>query len=76
MTAANPAGAAMRERIPTPQLSRRIRDALERGSLLLVPDAGFGKTLALEEALDGRRTAASVACSKQIANRVTSWCVS
>ena len=64
MTVANPVGAALRERIPRPSLSRRIRDALEGGSLLVVADAGFGKTLALEEALDGWRTAAWVACSE------------
>ena len=63
MTVANSAGAALRERISRPELSRRIRDALERGSVLVVADAGFGKTLALEDALEGWRTAVWVACS-------------
>lgn len=45
MTVASSAGAALRERISRPELSRRIRNALERGSPLVVGDAGFGKTL-------------------------------
>jgi LuxR family transcriptional regulator, maltose regulon positive regulatory protein len=47
-----------RQRITRPALSSRIRDAVDRGSLLLVADAGFGKTTALEEALlDGSAVA-------------------
>ena len=35
-----------------PELRGRIRSALDAGSLLLVADAGFGKTTALRDALD------------------------
>jgi DNA-binding SARP family transcriptional activator/tetratricopeptide (TPR) repeat protein len=60
---ADAAGAALRERIARPELTGRIRDALVRGSLLLVADAGFGKTLAVEEALTDWRTSAWVGCT-------------
>ena len=62
--AASSTRALPRRRISRPDLSRRIREALEWGSLLVVADAGFGKTLALEEALAGWRTAAWVSCSE------------
>jgi ATP/maltotriose-dependent transcriptional regulator MalT/DNA-binding SARP family transcriptional activator len=55
--------APARRRISRPQVVERIRAALVRGSLLVVADAGFGKTLALEEALSGWRTAAWVSCT-------------
>jgi ATP/maltotriose-dependent transcriptional regulator MalT/DNA-binding SARP family transcriptional activator len=64
MTIANPVRAAPRERISRPELSRCIRDALERGSLLVVADAGFGKTLALEGALMDWPTVAWIACRR------------
>src|SRR5262245_19230769 len=37
-------------RISRPGLARRIADGLEAGSVLLVAGAGYGKTMALEEA--------------------------
>ena len=42
-----------------PDLRARIRSALDAGSLLLIADAGFGKTTALRDALehDGRDAA-------------------
>jgi DNA-binding SARP family transcriptional activator len=45
-------------RIARPALARRIGDALGAGSALLVAGAGYGKTMALEEAIayNGRRT--------------------
>src|SRR3954465_4855822 len=36
-----------------PRLRTRIRSALERGAVLLVADAGYGKTPALRQALKG-----------------------
>ena len=39
-------------RIARPRITRAIRNALDRGALILQADAGFGKTLALEEALE------------------------
>ena len=45
-----------------PELRRRIRSALDAGSLLVVADAGFGKTTALREALDGDGDSAWVRC--------------
>jgi ATP/maltotriose-dependent transcriptional regulator MalT len=56
--------AAPIRRISRPTLTTRTRDALERGSLLVVADAGFGKTTALEEALEGWRQAAWISCSE------------
>jgi ATP/maltotriose-dependent transcriptional regulator MalT/DNA-binding SARP family transcriptional activator len=46
-------------RIPRPVLARRLAGGLEAGSVLLVAGAGYGKTMALEEAiaLAGRRAA-------------------
>jgi DNA-binding SARP family transcriptional activator/tetratricopeptide (TPR) repeat protein len=45
-------------RIERPELTERLTDAIVRGSVLLVADAGFGKTTSLEQALerDGTRT--------------------
>jgi len=45
-------------RIARPALARRLGDALRAGSVLLVAGAGYGKTMALEEAIahSGRRT--------------------
>jgi ATP/maltotriose-dependent transcriptional regulator MalT/DNA-binding SARP family transcriptional activator len=40
-------------RLERPELSERIRRALDGGPLLLIADAGFGKTAALEDALAG-----------------------
>jgi ATP/maltotriose-dependent transcriptional regulator MalT len=44
-------------RIARPSLARRLADALEGGSVLLVAGAGYGKTMALEDAVEvlGRR---------------------
>jgi ATP/maltotriose-dependent transcriptional regulator MalT/DNA-binding SARP family transcriptional activator len=44
-------------RIARPSLAGRLRDGLESGSVLLVAGAGYGKTMALEEAIElaGRR---------------------
>src|SRR5262245_45963014 len=38
-------------RIPRPALARRLADGLGAGSVLLVAGAGYGKTMALEEAI-------------------------
>ncbi len=38
-------------RIDRPELIRRLMDGLDHGSVILVGDAGFGKTTALEQAL-------------------------
>jgi LuxR family transcriptional regulator, maltose regulon positive regulatory protein len=38
-------------RIERPELAGQLADGLERGSVILVADAGFGKTVALEQAL-------------------------
>jgi DNA-binding SARP family transcriptional activator len=45
-------------RISRPALARRIADGLEAGSVTLVAGAGFGKTMALEEAVElaGRKS--------------------
>ncbi len=51
-----------RERVSRPALDQRIRAALESGALLVVADAGFGKTSALEQALEGWWKAAWVPC--------------
>jgi LuxR family maltose regulon positive regulatory protein len=48
-------------RLERPELATRIRGALQDGSVILVADAGFGKTAALEQALDDT-TAAWVHC--------------
>src|SRR4051794_1382584 len=48
-------------RLERPELATRIRGALQDGSVILVADAGFGKTAALEQALDDT-TAAWVRC--------------
>jgi LuxR family maltose regulon positive regulatory protein len=48
-------------RLERPELAARIRAALHGGSVVLVAHAGFGKTAALEEALEGM-TAAWVRC--------------
>ena len=46
-------------RIARPRLARKLSDAFDLGSVLLVAGAGYGKTTALEEAIDssGRRAA-------------------
>jgi ATP/maltotriose-dependent transcriptional regulator MalT len=49
-------------RLERPELATRIRGALQDGSVILVADAGFGKTAALEQALDDT-TAAWVHCA-------------
>ncbi|MEX2193721.1 MAG: BTAD domain-containing putative transcriptional regulator [Thermoleophilaceae bacterium] len=41
-------------RIARPALAARLSSALDAGSLLLVAGAGYGKTMALQEALDAR----------------------
>ncbi len=41
-------------RIARPALARMISDALDAGSALLVAGAGYGKTMALEEAITQR----------------------
>ena len=46
-------------RIDRPELAARLAAGLDRGSVLLMADAGFGKTTALEQAL-ARREAAAV----------------
>ena len=52
-------------RIPRPGLARRIADGLDAGSVMLVAGAGYGKTMALEEALDlGGRRAIWLACEE------------
>jgi ATP/maltotriose-dependent transcriptional regulator MalT/DNA-binding SARP family transcriptional activator len=55
---------APRQRIPRPDVTRRVRGALERGPVLMLAEAGSGKTLALEEALGGWWTAAWVRCGE------------
>ncbi|MGH2957219.1 MAG: AAA family ATPase, partial [Solirubrobacterales bacterium] len=49
---------ATQTRIERPELTGRLVDSLERGSLVLIADAGFGKTIALEQALARREGAA------------------
>src|SRR5918999_1763590 len=39
-------------RIERAELTRRLTDALNRGSVILLADAGFGKTTALDDALE------------------------
>ena len=52
-------------RVERPALSRRLAGALEGSALLVVAPAGFGKTMALEEALRMRQgTAAWVRCTE------------
>src|SRR5262245_33231611 len=41
-------------RIARPELTGRLAESLDRGSVVLVADAGFGKTTALEQALAAR----------------------
>ena len=65
MGPAQPAsGRTLRRRIARPAVTARLRDALDHGALLVVADAGFGKTMALQEALDRRRQTAWVACTE------------
>jgi ATP/maltotriose-dependent transcriptional regulator MalT/DNA-binding SARP family transcriptional activator len=52
---ASPAGHA----ITRPELSAQLNTALDRGAVLLVAGAGFGKTMALEQALATRGEAAA-----------------
>src|SRR5262249_20795473 len=54
----HPVPVATPGRIARPALARRIGDALDAGSALLVAGAGYGKTMALEEAIaySARRT--------------------
>ncbi|UGS34557.1 BTAD domain-containing putative transcriptional regulator [Capillimicrobium parvum] len=47
--------------VQRPELVARVRGALEHGSVGLVAGAGYGKTLLVEEALEGR-TAAWLSC--------------
>ena len=56
--------AGARTRIPRPALATRIADALQAGSVILLGDAGFGKTTALQEALLDRDACAWVRCSE------------
>src|SRR4051812_2364597 len=49
-------------RLERPELVARIRGALHEGSVILVGDAGFGKTAALEQGLESM-TAAWVRCA-------------
>src|SRR5258705_113274 len=65
--ATDAASAAVLER---PGLRKRIRSALDTGSLLLIADAGFGKTTALQVALRGGSDAALVRC-RDAGGRVT-----
>src|SRR3954463_3986100 len=51
-------GAALIER---PELAARVRSGVERGSVGLVAGAGYGKTVLVEQALEGR-TAAWLSC--------------
>lgn len=53
------------DRIPRPAVATRLARALDEGHLLLVAGAGFGKTMALEDALALRGGAAAwVRCSE------------
>ena len=45
--------------LPRTALAARIADALDRGAVVLEAGAGFGKTLALEQALAARGGAAA-----------------
>jgi len=47
--------------IERPELAERVRAGIERGSVGLVAGAGYGKTVLVEQALDGR-TAAWLSC--------------
>src|SRR5262245_56236517 len=51
-------GAGAAHGMTRPTLAQAIADAVEQGSVLLVAGAGYGKSMALEEALarGGRRT--------------------
>ena len=52
-------------RVARPSVSRAIADGLSAGHVLLVAGAGYGKTAALEEALELRGTGAVwVACGE------------
>src|SRR5215208_1421093 len=52
------------QRLPRPALTARLAEALERGAVVLAAGAGFGKTMALEEAFAGRPGAVAwVRCS-------------
>lgn len=53
-----PVTTAARTRVARPVLARRLSSALGAGSVLLVAGAGYGKTMALEEALSVRGLAA------------------
>ena len=44
--------AALASVLERPDLRARISSALDAGSLLLIADAGFGKTTALRDAVD------------------------
>ena len=53
------------DRIPRPAVAARLAAALEEGHLLLMAGAGFGKTMALEDALEQRAgEAAWVRCAE------------
>jgi DNA-binding SARP family transcriptional activator/tetratricopeptide (TPR) repeat protein len=52
-------GELAQTRIERPELTTRLAASLDRGSVVLVADAGFGKTTALEQAL-ARRAGSSV----------------
>src|SRR6476619_5102598 len=52
-------------RLARPSLSRTIADGLDTGHVLLVAGAGYGKTVALEEAIElGGYRAVWVACEE------------
>src|SRR2546421_7420689 len=51
-----------RPRVARPALAERIREALAVGALMLLAEAGFGKTTALDEALLGWSGVAWITC--------------
>lgn len=59
---------ASRSRIARDALAARIRDGLDAGSVLLIAGAGFGKTTALERALEDR-VAVWVPCTEADTHR-------
>ena len=58
-------------RIARPALACRVREGLDAGSILLVAGAGYGKTMALEEALEfGDRRSIWLSCRRGGAGRL------
>jgi LuxR family transcriptional regulator, maltose regulon positive regulatory protein len=58
-------------RIARPALARRLREGLDAGSVLLVAGAGYGKTTALEEALElAERRSIWLTCGRGGAGRL------